>query len=103
MKFNQIKLKDIFSIIISFCIFSIILIYMTYSLASNICLKTEMKPYRTEYSSWMGIPTQVETTLENSDGKAEFCIEYYNPDFFDISENIQKSLIYFSNNSRRIE
>lgn len=81
-------------------VLSLISTFILYQLAQEVCLKSEQDYYRKDYAGLFGVEVKVRTNEANADGVTNFCIEYYQPKFFQLNKNIIISTQYFSNNSQ---
>lgn len=85
---NKMKTPTILIFLICFIIVLGITNHIVFVMASSVCEKSEVKPFRYESQGLFGILNKIETTEENRDGYAKLCITTGNPKYFSLLKNI---------------
>ena len=84
----KITIGTIIGFIITFLLIFLLANYLIFSMCKNLCEESELKPFRYESQGLFGTLTKIETTEQNADGYAKFCIKHGEPSFWSISENM---------------
>lgn len=82
------KIKKILILLIPLIIMVLIMNHAIFLMASSVCEKSEMKPFRYETKGFFGTLIKIETIEENNDGYSMFCIVKGNPDYFALFNNL---------------